>query len=68
MRNPAFCICENKGADQLCGNQGLNFRYIDRTIPVLSKFCTAGFVLDLVKNPEDRFSHDAAHMKLSRTA
>ena len=21
MRKPAFCICENKGADQLCGNR-----------------------------------------------
>ena len=20
MRKPAFCICENKGADQICGN------------------------------------------------
>ena len=33
MRNPAFCISENKGADQLCGNhvadQCLCFLYID---------------------------------------
>ena len=21
MRKPAFCICENKDADQLCGNR-----------------------------------------------
>ena len=21
MRKPVFCICENKGADQLCGNR-----------------------------------------------
>ena len=27
MRKPAFCICENKGADQR-----LSFRYIDSTI------------------------------------
>ena len=31
MRKPAFCICENKDADQLCGNhtadQRLCFRY-----------------------------------------
>ena len=37
MRKPAFCICENKGADQLRGNreadQRLCFRYIDSTIP-----------------------------------
>ena len=39
MRKPAFCICENKGADQLRGNreadQRLCFRYSDRTIPLL---------------------------------
>ena len=32
-----FCLCENKGADQLCSNciadQRLCFRYADRTIP-----------------------------------
>ena len=41
MRKPAFCIRENKDADQLCGNrkadQRLCFRYIDSTIPLLSK-------------------------------
>ena len=41
MRKPTFCICENKDADQLCGNreadQRLCFRYIDSTIPLLSK-------------------------------
>ena len=45
MRKPenlGFCICENKDADQLRGNreadQRLCFRYIDRTIPLLSKY------------------------------
>ena len=41
MRKPAFCKCENKDADQLCGNrtadQRLCFRYIDSTIPLLPK-------------------------------
>ena len=41
MRKPAFCICENKDADQLRGNREadlrLCFRYIDSTIPLLSK-------------------------------
>ena len=41
MRKPAFCICENKDADQLRGNreadQRLCFRYIDSTIPLLFK-------------------------------
>ena len=37
IRKPTFCICENKGADQLCSNgdcaadQCLCFRYIDST-------------------------------------
>ena len=41
MRKPAFCICENKDADQLRGNreadQRLCFGYIDSTIPLLPK-------------------------------
>ena len=77
MRKPAFCICENKDADQLRGSreadQRLCFRYIASTIPLLPKSeifiplaiffdCTARFVSDLVGNPEDRFSHNEAHM------
>ena len=62
MRKPAFCICENKEADQLCGNreadQRLCFRYID-IVQFLyflnTKFPTWG-------NPEDRFSHNEAHI------
>ena len=78
MRKHDFCICENKDADQLRGNreadQRLCFRYMDSTIPLLSKSeisktltifcgCTARFVSDLVGNPEDRFSHNEAHME-----
>ena len=50
MRKPDFCICENKGADQLRGNkdadqlrgnreadQRLCFRHLDSSIPLLSK-------------------------------
>ena len=41
VRKPEFCICENKDADQLHSNcaadQRLCFRYIDSTIPLLSK-------------------------------
>ena len=77
MRKPAFCICENKDADQLRGNreadQRLCFRYIDSKIPLLSKSenfkplasfcdCTAWFVSYLVGNPEDQFSHNEAHI------
>ena len=74
VRKPAFCICENKDADQLRGNreadQRLCFRYIDSTIPVLSKppaifcDCTAWFVSDLVGNSEARFSHNETHMSI----
>ena len=41
MRKPAFCICENKDADQLRGDreadQRLCFRYTDSTVPLLPK-------------------------------
>ena len=41
VRKPAFCICENKDADQLRGDreadQHLCFRYKDSTIPLLPK-------------------------------
>ena len=41
MRKHAVCVCENKGADQLPGyraaDQHLCFRYIDSTVPLLSK-------------------------------
>ena len=68
MRKAAFCICKNKGSDQLHSNcaadQRLCFCLIDSTIPLLPKplsissDCTAYFVGHL----EDRFSHDAAHI------
>ena len=48
MRKPAFCICENKDADQLRGNreadQRLCFRYTDSTIPLLSKSETSSLL------------------------
>ena len=41
VRKPAFCICENKDADQLRGNreadQRLCFRHMDSAIPLLSR-------------------------------
>ena len=60
-----FCLCENKGADQLCSistaDQRLCFRYSDSTIPSaiyiqnfnhLAFFCayTARVVSDLITN------------------
>ena len=72
MRKPDFCICENKRADQLCGNrttdQHLYFHYTDSTISLLMKplaifcGCTARFLSDMVGTPEDRFSHNEARM------
>ena len=41
VRKPAFCICENKDADQLRGNreadQRLCYRNTGSAIPLLSK-------------------------------
>ena len=42
MRKPAaFCICGNKGPDQLCDNRAANqrlcFRYVDSLIPLIPK-------------------------------
>ena len=52
VRKPAFCICENKDADQLHSNcatdQRLCFRYIHSTIPLLpvnSKFQASSHLL-----------------------
>ena len=47
MGKPAFCICENKDADQLRCNQEadqrLCFHYIDSTIPLLPKYEISSF-------------------------
>ena len=70
-RKLAFCICENKDADQLRGNREadhrLCFRYTDSTIAFLPKSeisifcgCAARFVWDQGKNPKDWFSHNEA--------
>ena len=64
MKKTPFCVCENKGADQLHGNctadQRLCFGYIDSATPLPPKRenfkplaifcgCTARFVSDLVE-------------------
>ena len=52
VRKPDFCICENKDADQLCGNRTTDqrhcFRYTDRTIPPLPKSEISSLKLYLV--------------------
>ena len=76
MRKPDFCICKNKGADQLCSNctadQPLCFRYtVSMSSPTYTQNfkvlaflcdCTYQFMSDLIGNPEDRSSRDAAHI------
>ena len=73
MRKPAFCLCENKNANQLRGNreadQRLCFtlhRYYNlstfKPLAILCD-CTACFVTDLVGNSEDWFSHNEAQIK-----
>ena len=69
MRNPAFCICENKGADRSAALFSLHRSYNPSTFQI-RKFkslvifcgCTAPIVSDLVGNPKDRFSHDVVHL------
>ena len=74
MRKPVFCTCETKTSGYREADQRLCFSYTDSTIPLVPKFqnfkplaifcdCIARFVSHLVGNPEDRFSHNEAHMK-----
>ena len=77
MRKQTFCICENKGADQLrshCeADQCICFRYMDSMIPLLSTSknssllpCSVLLQLILwhqpVPKPQCLLSHDVAHM------
>ena len=60
MGKPDFCLCGNKEVDQLCSN--CRYYYFSLTyiqnIKLLAFFYdgTGWFVLELVGNPEDRFS------------
>ena len=67
MRKPAFCICENKDADQLRGSLEANQRlFFARRYFLNAKFQASShsvcFVSDQVGNPEDRFSYNEAHL------
>ena len=71
VRKPAFCICENKDADQLRGNreadQRLCFCYMDSTIPLLPLYEISSLKPSSVAvqpgNPEDRFSQNEAYFE-----
>ena len=61
MRKLEFAYAKTKAQIICAADQHLCFRYIDSTIPLLSKCkaiscgCMARFLLDLVGNPEDNF-------------
>ena len=71
MRKQDICICENKGADQLCVTAQLISVFVfatwivqySQSFKTLACFCdhTDRFVSDLAGNTEDRFSCVAAH-------
>ena len=72
------CICKNKDADQLRGNCAADqiisafvfatqivqfFYFLSATFKYVAIFCGyTATVSDLVGNPNDRFSHDTAHV------
>ena len=72
MRTLAFCICENRRGSATAqlfsaivfATQMVQFSYEIQNFKPLAIFCgrTARFVSDLVGNPEDEFSLDAAHL------
>ena len=75
VRKQAFCICENKDADQLRGNreadQRLCFRYIENTIPLLSMYeISSLWQFSVAVQPSlcgtwSGFSDNEAHMETS---
>ena len=69
---PDFRICENKGANAQLINAFVFATEIaqppfflksemSNTVAIFCA-CTAAFVSDLIRIPEDRFSHDPAHL------
>ena len=62
VRKPAFCICEYKDADQLRGGFVFATRIVQSLFLLNPKF--HAFVSNQVGNPEDRFSHNEAQIKL----
>ena len=71
MRKPDFCICGNKGADQLINAFVFASQIVQSLYFLNPKFqvssyllwlYTARFVYDMVENPEDMFSHDTANI------
>ena len=65
MRKPAFCICENKDADQLRANreadQRLCFRYMDSIIPLFLKGIGLQRIFLISEESGSRDKHFAAN-------
>ena len=62
MRKYAFCICINKVTYQLHDNSAADqYHFFSTWYNIKNIFygCSAGFVLDLVGNPKDRFRDEA---------
>ena len=78
MRKPAFCLCENKDADQLRGTAKLISVFVFATRIVQSlfflnpKFQASSHLVQFYslvcvgtgRNPEDRFSQNEAHFTM----
>ena len=70
-RKLVFCICKNKGTDQLRGNHTADQRLcFDSPISLLPRSEISSLVAVqpglsiLVGNPKDRLSHDTFHMEI----
>ena len=82
LRKPDFCLCENKGADQLRSNCKADhaFVFAKWIVQFSSTYsqnfkhlaclcdCTAQFVSHLVGNPKDLLSRDVAHLLESHSS
>ena len=69
MRKPAFCIFENKGADQLHGN-GTADQCLKFVLHVATSIVQTHLIwlhsLICVGNLEDRFVHGMAYLKIGK--
>ena len=69
MRKPTFCMCENKGADQLRSNyeadQHLCFPIKASTVTVPLLCLWSSVCVGPVRKTHCWFSHDATQMKIS---
>ena len=72
MRKPEFCLCENKGADQLCSDFVFATQIVQFLLYLYLKFQASSLLLWLYRpvcvrtdrRPEDRFSHVTAHITI----